>query len=378
MSGSTADLIRAGVQQAAAGVAVDTDSIGSMDTSTESLGSTADEGDFVDASDSIESDGLESEGSEDALTDSSSTEGEKPAPKAAAAEKTSANREVITVTDETGRRRKVEIDHSNRQATRKAYEMMYGARKWQAERDRAISSSKQLQEKLQESESNWQVMNEAFSKNGIEGLVDLLEGRKGAYKDHVAKQIDRAKFLERASPEEVEALKIREELDRERRESQRNREENEKFRKKIEEEREAAEEAALKSRINPAFEKHRFKGKLGDANDEHLFDEMLWNSTLKRLEPYEEQGLDLSAELIEREFRAVASAVRKRISGLAERKASSTIAQKKQEATENVQSKVKSGYREGGTVKEARDMLNQGNLKGLLKNWGKYGGVFNK
>lgn len=287
-------------------------------------------------------------------------------------------KEVITVTDETGRKRKVEIDYSDRAAIKKAHEMANGARKWQAERDQALQSIKQVQERLAAREKDWNILEQAFQQ-GEEALIDLLRGKKGAYREQIQKEIQRAEFLRNASPEEKQALEAREYADRQARELEKIRKENEEFKKQVSTERETAEMRALESRVHPTFEKYRFADKLGDANDEHMFDEMLWNSALKRLEPYEEQGLDISPELVEKEFRAVATAIRKRIGNLAEKKASRTIDQKKQEATENVQSKVMNGYKSGSnSAREAKDLLNSGNLTGLMKQWGKYGKLFQK
>lgn len=287
-------------------------------------------------------------------------------------------KEVITITDEQGRRRKVEIDYSDRVAIRKAHEFAAGARKWQAERDQAIRSQKEMSGKYQEVNNNWQLLEKAFSQNGVEGVVDLLEGRPGAYQDKVKKGWERQKFLDNASPKEIQALQAQEKAELQVRENERMRRENEEFKKQITEEREQAELRSLESRVNPTFNKYRFADKLGNDTDEHMFDEMLWNTALKRLEPYEEKGLELTPELIEREFHEVAKSIRNRIRVQADKTATRTVNQKKQEATENAQAAVKAGYKQGGATKEARDLINNGNLTSLLKGWSKYGGLFNK
>lgn len=313
-------------------------------------------------------------GSEDAPADPQNAKGTGQSP----TKSDVSAKEVITVTDETGKRRKVEVDYSDRQAIKKAVEMMHGARKWQAERDQARQEVAKERTEKAELKANWNAMETAFQRGGVEGLIDLLEGKHGAYKAWEQKAIQRAKFLEQASPEEVQALEAREQATKSTRELERIRKENEEFRKQMTQTKEEADLSALSSRVTPVFDKYRFADKLGDSNDEHMFDEMLWNSALKRLEPYEEKGLEISPELVEREFRNVALAIRKRIGLQAEKKASKVIEQKKQEATENVQAKVMSGYKTGGAAKEARDLIESRNLTGLLKNWGKYGGLFNK
>lgn len=292
--------------------------------------------------------------------------------------KTPGTKEVITVTDDKGRR-KVEVDFNNKDQLKKFVQMAYGARKWQAERDSARQETSTVKQQLGDLKSNWDVLEGAYQRQGIEGVIDLLEGKQGAYKQWEKKVADKAKFFENASPEEVEAFRAKENADVTRRELDRIRKENEEFKKQVSQEKEEAGLRSLESRVHPVFDRYRFADKLGDSNDEHMFDEMLWNSALKRLEPYEEKGLQITPELIEREFRQVASAIRKRIGTQAEKKASRVLDQKKQEATENVQAKVKSGYKGGGSaVKEARDLIDSRNLTGLLSNWKKYGNLFNK
>lgn len=333
------------------------------------------EGTFF-ASESTNEDSL-NVGSDDTPKDSVEQPGDTPAESTQEAAKPSTSqKEIITVTDETGKRRKVEVDWSNKEKIKKDLALSYGARKWQAERDQAIQREKAQSSKLSEVQTNWNQLESAFSTGGIEGLVDLLEGRKGAYQASVEKHAERKKFLAEASPAEIKALQEREQAELDRRANEQLRAENERFKQEITKERETAELRSLESRVHPAFHKYRFADKLGDADDEHMFDEMLWNTTLKRLEPYEEQGLDISPELVEKEFANVSSAIRRRINLQSNKKAAAAVVQKKQEATENVQAKVMSGYRTGGAAKEAQDLINSGNTKGILKNWSRYSGLF--
>lgn len=377
MSGtSTADLIRGGVASMTAGKEVDSNTIDSLNPGSDSSGVEIDQEDYVSEDSSLED--LLPDGDQ-SPSDSKVAQGKGPAsPKAKPEAPKTSNKETITVTDDKGRR-KVEIDWNNRDELKRQLQLAHGARKWQAERDQARQEAQQLKSKTEELSSNWNALETAFQKGGVEGVIDLLEGRNGAYQSWLKKQIDRHEFLRDATPEERAALEAREKADKSVRELERIRKENEEFRKQMVEEKEQAEMRSLESRVHPVFDKYRFADKLGDANDEHMFDEMLWNSALKRLEPYEEQGLAITPDLIEREFRNVAIAIRKRIGLQAEKKAAKVVEQRKQEATENVQAKVRSGYKsDGGAAKEARDLIEGRNLTGLLKNWGKYGNLFNK
>ena len=159
-------------------------------------------------------------------------------------------------------------------------------------------------------------------------------------------------------------------------ELERIRRENEEFKRSISQEREAAEVKALEGTVHPVFDRYRFADKLGDADTEAMFDELLWNNALKRLEPYEEKGIPLSADLVEKEFKAIAVALRKRINVQAEKKAAKAVEQKKQEATENAQAAIASGYRSSDINKQAMDLAKQGNIGALFKNWNKFKGSF--
>lgn len=270
----------------------------------------------------------------------------------------------------------IDVDYSNRDEIDKAFLMAHGARKWQAERDQAKRQLSEVSTKHEQLSTHWNSLEQAYQKNGVAGVVDLLEGRQGAYQSQVQAQIERQKFLEGASPEEKQLLEVRELAEQRDRELAKMRKENEDFRKNMETERETAELRSLESKVHPPFEKYRFKGRLGDENDEHMFDEMLWNTALKRLEPYEEKGVDISPELIEREFRTVAQSLRKRVGVQADKAVSKVVERKKTEATEHAQAKAMSGFRNSTTAQEAENLISSGNLSSLLKGWGKYGGLF--
>lgn len=286
-------------------------------------------------------------------------------------------KETIVISDDKGRR-KIEVDFNNKDQLKKYIEMAHGARKWQAERDQVLQKMKPIETELTQMKQDWGKLEKAF-QSGPDALFDLLQGRQGAFQDHVQKQLQRSEFLKSATPQEVKHLEEREQADRTAKDLEKLRKENEDFKNSITQEREVAETRALEGKVFPVFDKYRFAGKLGSGDDEHMFDSMLWETASKNLIPYEEQGVPLTQELIEKEFRNVAQAIRKRINVQAEKKVSRVMDQKKQEATENVQAKVKSGYRAGGNAsQEARDMINNGDLTKLLKGWGKYSSLFKK
>ena len=318
---------------------------------------------------------VDSDESELSVSDDTSGDKETGSAEPTAKSSSSTGKESITVTDDKGKR-KVEIDWNNKEQLKKYVQMAHGARKWQAERDQALSAKKELEGKISSLSSNWETLESAYQSKGVAGLVDLLEGRQGAFDEWEKSRIDRYNFLQKASPEQRELLAAKESEASRQSELERIRRENEEFRKSISAEREAAETKALEGTVHPVFDRYRFADKLGDADTENMFDEMLWTSALKRLEPYEEKGIPLSQDLVEKEFKAVAVALRKRINVQAEKKAAKAVEQKKQEATENAQAAVASGYRSSDINKQAMDLAKQGNIGAIFKNWNKFKGSF--
>lgn len=317
-------------------------------------------------------DGQESEEPGDTQGDSQDTKEATLASSKPEAKSGTSTKEFVAVTDDKGQRRKIEIDYSDRAAIKKAHLEAAGMRKFQAERDQVKQRFQEMETKSKELENNWNALDGAYQNGGIEGLVDLLEGRRGAYKERVSKEVERVKFLERASPEEIEQLSAREMADKIRKDNERLHKDNEKFKKEITDHREATELKEVQSRVYPTFDKYNFTGKLGDEQGEQMFNEMLWTTSVNRLKQYEDKGLELSPELIDREFREVQGLIRKRISVATEKKVTNVIAQKKQEATENVQAKIKSGYSKSSDEEKLSALVKSGNTDAIFKNWSSF------
>ena len=290
-------------------------------------------------------------------------------------DETSSGLESITVTDDKGKR-KIQIDWNNKDKLKQYVQMAHGARKWQKERDDAIKTTKELQEKYTSLSSNWDSLEQAYQAKGIEGLVNLLEGSDTAFSEWEKTRIDRYNFLQKATPAQRDLFEAQEKEAARSSELERLRKEHEEYKNSIAAEKEAAELASLEGTIHPVFDRYRFADKLGDADTEAMFDEMLWNNTLRRLESYEEKGVPLTASLVEREFKEVATKVRQRINSQAEKKAAKTVEKKKREATENAQVAVSAGYRPSSLKDEALNLAKSGDLGGILKNWNKYSKAF--
>jgi hypothetical protein len=326
---------------------------------------------YVTTSESI----VDGEESESPVSDDTAEASQSGPAEATAKTETPSGSESITVTDDKGKR-KIQIDWNDKEKLKKYVQMAHGARKWQAERDQALSAKTELEGKVKELSGNWETLEGAYQSGGVAALIDLLEGRQGAFDEWEKSRIERYNFLQKATPAQKELFEAKEKEAKRETELARIRKENEDFRNSVLAEKEAASLKALEGTVHPSFDRYRFADKLGDADTETMFDELLWNNALKRLEPYEEKGVPLTADLVDREFKAVATTLRKRINVQAEKKAAKAVEQKKREATENAQAAISAGYKSSNVGQEAMNLAKEGNLGALFKNWSKYGKAF--
>ena len=285
------------------------------------------------------------------------------------------NVEYVRVTDAEGRRRRVKIDYTDKDSIRKAYRQAAGFRKFQAERDQLREELDTYRSTVSEKVESYDSLDAAYRERGVEGVIDLLGGDSAEdMKRELAQQyLD----YQNASAEERALIDERRERERVARTASKRDKELEELREQMEKQREDTELRQIQSRVNPAFDRYRFAGKLGDADAEHTLDEMLWNTALRRLEPLEERyGADIPSHLVEREMRSAAVRIRKLIGKQSEKQVKRTVEKKKQEATEQVQTQVSRGRNISNTESEARDLIKNGNLSAVLTNWGKYGKIF--
>jgi hypothetical protein len=283
-------------------------------------------------------------------------------------------KETITYTDSQGKKRQVEVDLSDASKVKKAYEMMYGARKWQAERDQArkeVDTLRKEREELAKVKETFSALEKAWQEGGEEGVLDLLAGEQGASRKFVQRQLERQRFLDNASPEQLAAFKAQEESQKYQRELDKIRKEQESFQQKVTQERELAEVESAKGTVYPVFDKYSFTDRLGSESDEQMFNEILWNTSMKRIQEYEEKGIPVTKEIVDKEFRTVSQTLRKRMSSQAEKKASQIVEQKKKESSSSIQQTVKNAYSGSSSAKEASSMIAQNDIKGIFKNWNK-------
>lgn len=249
--------------------------------------------------------------------------------------------EYLDLTDETGRKR-LKIDWNNREAIKKAISMAAGARKWQAERDQLKAKLEAQETSSKDVKEAWDAVSNAYESQGIEGLVDLLAAEQGAYQKWLSSQLQKELAKRDASPDELERIQLKERLDKMEREraveSKRLKEREEAVAK----ERATAEEAQLQSIVNPAFDKVRFAGTLGNEQLEDRLDRTVWSEAIDILSNIEEQqGKQAVTPAVTRKvFQEVAESLRGALQVKAKEEAAAAAEVRKTQAATKVAAKA--------------------------------------
>lgn len=273
--------------------------------------------------------------------------------------------EEIWVDDGKGRK-KVKVDFSDKAKVKRAYEMAYGMRKFQRERDQLKAELEKVQPKAKEMSEAWEALEASYESDGIAGVINLLLEDDKAYETHIEEVIKRRRLREEASPDELQRLNALEEVERERREKERllkqmkEREERDALREK------ETERKALESQIFPAFNKWSFSGKLGDSELEGQYDEALWRLGIEKLKKVSDDA-ELTPQFIDQAFREVASRFRKAVSLQADKKTSSSLQKKKDAASKKAAAMATSGKPKSEKVEAFEKSMKSGNLVDALR-----------
>ena len=148
------------------------------------------------------------------------------------------------------------------------------------------------------------------------------------------------------------------------------------LRTKVEKDTTTSEVKNRESTVHPAFDKFRFDGKLGNEDQELMLDEMMWKRATAKFDEYEGQGIALTPQIVEREFKKMQVTLSSMIKEKAEAKATESLEKRKVAATENAQKKVRSGFTRSKEEDEAHAALATGDMRSFFGNISKYGKHF--
>lgn len=269
-------------------------------------------------------------------------------------------KEELLVTGPDGRKVKVTVDYSDRNAIKKAYEQAAGMRKFQAERDAEKAAYAKLDAKVKSEyeplKETWSKFEQAWQLGGIEGVVDLIAGQQGAYRQSLEKYAN-------ATPDE--RIQMERQLAEEkikRAEAQRQSEIDRKL-QEVNERLEKADEKETMALVSPVFQKYRFAGQLGDEVAEHHLDKAIWGQALERLESYDGE---VTQDVVDSVFKEVSSALRRATSKQAERTIKTAVAKKKDEATSQAAAAAMKGMQSPNKSQSLESRLWAGDTVGVL------------
>lgn len=275
-----------------------------------------------------------------------------------------ANPFVFSVTDDKGRR-KVSVDLNDKEKMARILPQAFGFRKMQAERDVAQTKLKDIEPKYQELDQNWKTLEKTYQEGGVEGLVDLLGGRVGHYKDFIAGEIQRSDKYKSATQAEKDRMDLQAKVERMERDSKTREENASKQAATARTEREAAELASLEAQITPTFNKYRFAGTLGNESQEKAFDQAIWDQSIRNLEAVPE-GTPLTSQMIDAEFKRVAQAFKAAIGKQVTTKTREAIASTKAAAAGSVAAAATRGLRSPQTAQQSMEAnVKRGGIGGL-------------
>lgn len=281
----------------------------------------------------------------------------------AAAKPTAQDIEEIVFSDGEGRK-KVKVDFGDREKMKKYVEMAYGMRKFQAERDKLKGESQTLRKEHDDLKQTWQALEDAYSKGGVKGLVNLLNGSSDAYDKHIESEYSRRRAKEEASPSELKLIEANERAERAEQERVRLQNEQKSFMESIKRDREKADEENTKAVVNPAFNKYRFAGKLNDPVLETRLDKAIWTQAMSELAEYPEH--EITPSLIDKQFRETAATFNKMVQKQTDKTVKKVIENKKAAAAESAAAKATSGMRSSAEVDTFKDEIRNGNLGSAL------------
>ena len=255
--------------------------------------------------------------------------------------------------------KKLKVDFNDREKLTKYVKLAMGARQWQAERDQSKQELAKLKEQMNDLKDFESTIETAWANDGIEGLIKTVSGDEDSFSKYMDAYYEKRRAKEDATPDQLERLELQEALEKREQMLNRMKQEQESNSKKAAEQAERAEIAKLQNLLTPAFNKYRFSGKLGDAEAENNIDSAIYARAKQALAEIPDE-VELTAKIVDREFRKVANSFRKYVQSETKKKVTKAIKNKQAEAAKKVALATGSTPAEASNETKAKELLKQG------------------
>lgn len=272
----------------------------------------------------------------------------------------------ITITDHKGRRN-IKVDLTDKDRMIRAVKREAGMRKFQAERDQARAKLAEY-ESFAEKAKHFDSLEDAYNKEGVAGIIDRVLG-EGSHEAYIQQAVEKSNMRAVATPEELAALDAQDKSSKLERQIEALRASAKKAEENAAKNAEKVERDKLQSLINPTFEKYRFEGKLNDRVREHELDQMIWQNALAKLERLDNQGVEITKAVINKQFKSVANVIRKTINDQSNKKTDKIIDNKISSATKNAQVSTKKGMNKAAVNSDAFASLKKGDVHSFFKQY---------
>lgn len=285
--------------------------------------------------------------------------------------------ETIFVKDKDGKRKKLTVDYSDKAKTKQAYIKAAGMQLFRQERDNIIQEFKDYKESVQEDVEISQILQEAYERGGIDGLIRAVSNDDNAVEKFIQSKIEEQRIWEEATPAERRAMEAERRAEQTVNVKSELEKRLEQMEKRLSEKDVAYEEKQIQSNLNSGFAKYSFMGSLGDEADEADMDEDLWMRATARLSKVPEDE-PITLAMANKVFREEASKLRRRYAKYGKKQAAKAVNKQKKKAAESVQNRTKnkmaSQYGNSKKRKAALDKLNSGNTVGFIMDYMSNGG----
>lgn len=269
--------------------------------------------------------------------------------------------------------RQIKVDMNNKEQIQKAIVASVQAKHVMQQQREELATFKAQAEELKDYQASFGQVEQAFKSGGIEGLVNLMSGKEGAYQEFLSKQVTRELMRRDASPVELERLVLEEKLER----LERSVKESEHRAKGHETQAalksEQAEKTRVEGAIHPAFDKHRLAGQLGDPVLESRMDKAIWIAAMDELKEFAEQNgqAAVTAQISNRIFEDISKSIKGAFSSQANKEAIKSSEKRKADAGFQVSAAAMANQGSASSrqtdTKLYNEYLRTGNYAGMLE-----------
>jgi hypothetical protein len=268
---------------------------------------------------------------------------------------------------------KIKVDMSNTEQIQKAIVASVQAKHIVQKQNEQLAAYKAQVEDLRDAQVSFGQVEQAFKSQGIQGLVNLMAGKEGAYEEFLQKQVTRELLKRDASPVELERLELEEKLERLEKSVQASESKAKQYEAQSQQKMEQAEKTRIEGAIQPAFDKHRFAGQLGDPVLEARMDKAIWVSAMDELKEFAEQNgqAAVTAQVSNRIFEDIAKGIKGAFSVQANKEASVSSEKRKADAGFQVAAAAMAGQGTSNSRQSDKKLYNEylraGNYSGMLE-----------